>query len=228
MRFPTVSFLAFALFLVTTSSVHAESSDESVEAAATSSALETASPDYGRLGPYIAVGGGAAISEIRPGWTGKRAGGSPDFYETAETGSIHLRAGWRFHPYVGAELLWEYQTPWKVDFGDDDADLHVWNLLANLKVNLTTSRWQPFLVTGIGLGRRSLETRAEFFDPNGNTRRTLADDDEGFVARVGGGLEVYLNDLVTIGAEVAWVMGTGSLSPIDYAVTTVVLAYHFE
>jgi opacity protein-like surface antigen len=226
--------LALALWLAPIPSSHAaEAADASIEPAHESATPPAESPDYARLGPYVAVGGGAAVGDMGPASAGMPRP-APGLYEVLETGSLNVRAGWRFHRHLSAELLWEYQTAWEFEAGqsfesypkDDHAEFHAWNLLANLKLHLTTSRCQPFLMTGIGLGRRSLETTAVAFDPNSNLLRTLSDHDEAFVARLGGGLDFYANDHVTLGAELAWVIGTGDLAGLDYGVATAVLAWH--
>jgi hypothetical protein len=46
-------------------------------------------------------------------------------------------------------------------------------------------------------------------------------------AAAGSSPRLRLSDAWTLGGEAAWVLGSGDLDPLDYAVTSLVLAYRF-
>lgn len=221
----SIAPLALLLCLTVISISRADDTSASGESAPRCTCSEPS--EYARLGAYVAAGGGAAIRDFRAGGAGLDGRlGTVTGMDTA-SGSINMRAGYRLHPHVSGELMWEYQTGWDFRVNGDHADLAAWNLLANVKVNLTQSRWQPFVIAGIGLARRSTDSKVLLLDPKDGITRRVSSEEEAFVGRLGGGLDAYVTDAVSIGAEVAYVFGTGDLNALDYAVTSIVLAYHF-
>lgn len=183
---------------------------------------------------YVALGAGAAVGDFGTGATGH----NPRLLRPLDIGtasaSISLRAGYRFCAHLAAELLWDYQPGWDLDVhsawvtsGTADGALSTWNLSANAKGYLTDGRWQPFMLVGIGIGRRETDADAVYPDPTGNHNVPVHKVDTAFVARVGGGLEVEISDAWTFGGEVVWVLGTDELDTLDYAITSLVLAYRF-
>lgn len=202
-----------------------EVAEEAAGQPATQATVDVASPGPA-TGPYVAVSGGLALGNLaRTSVGGGRR--APTYDIDTVSGSIGLRAGWRLHPRLAAELLWDYQTGWDFEVGADDATATAWNLTVNAKAWLTESTWRPFLTGGFGLGRRETDSRYVFFDPNSGMTSSIHDTDQAFVARVGGGMDVLLGEAWSVGLEVVYVLGTGDLDSLDYATTSFVLAYQF-
>jgi opacity protein-like surface antigen len=221
---------AVLLCLTATSAAFA---DTATEASTTATASEVEPVPHGSRRAYIALGAGAALGDH-----GDRAAGhAPRFFSVDDmdtaSGSISLRAGYRFCPHLAAELLWDYQTGWDFQTPDihsmglRDASITAWNLMANAKGYLTDGRWQPFVVVGLGVGRRETDGKSQYFDPERGLTVPVHQVNTDFVARFGGGLDVELSEYWTFGGEVVWVLGNGSLDDLDYAITSVVLTYRF-
>jgi opacity protein-like surface antigen len=228
MQFTRTLVPALVLCLTAASAAFA-GSDAEASAASTATEVEPVTRESHRA--YVAVGGGAALGDFGAG----AAGHPPRFFQVLDmdtaSGSFSLRAGYRFFPWLATELLWDYQTGWTFltpGFDDlDDASITAWNLMANAKGYLTDGTWQPFVVVGLGVGRRETDGKDVYFDPNAGLTVPVHKVDTAFVARVGGGLDVELSDSWTFGAEVVWVLGTDELDELDYAITSLVLGYRF-
>ena len=84
-------------------------------------------------------------------------------------------------------------------------------ITGNVKGHLLTGRWQPFLLAGVGLMTSGVELR----DPMGFGYRQ-SDWDNAFVARFGGGIDLYTNEniVLTVGAD--YVLPTGDLKDFDF------------
>jgi opacity protein-like surface antigen len=228
MQITRVLVPALVLCLTAASSAFA---DTATEASAGPTASEPESVAHESRRAYIAVGGGAALGDH-----GDRAAGhAPRYFSVYDmdtaSGSISLRAGYRFCPRLAAEVLWDYQTGWDFQTPDYDdlsnASITAWNLMANAKGYLTEGPWQPFVLVGLGVGRRETDGKGVFFNPESAETNSVHKVDTAFVARVGGGLDVELTEAWTFGGEVVWVLGSGKLDDLDYAITSLVLTYRF-
>lgn len=220
--------VTLALILVLSSSVALAGKPVSESEATLSLRESTAAFDFSALGPYVAAGAGLALGDL-----GLDAmGGNPRqlFLPDVDTesASINLRGGYRFHRRLAAEMLWDFQTGWNARASDKRATLTAWNLTANIKGYLTETQWQPFVVAGIGLGQRETDSGVRYRNYLDGTVSRFHNEDEAFVARVGLGLDVHLTEAWTFGGEAVYVLGTGDLNSLDYATTTVVLAYMFH
>jgi opacity protein-like surface antigen len=107
---------------------------------------------------------------------------------------VSIRGGYRFNSMLAAEMQYEYSGDFS-DIGGDFAE-HLWTM--NGKVYLPLDRFQPYALFGMGLVVGA-------FDPGSN--------EESFVARVGGGVDMYFNEQFGLLAEVLYNMPTDH--PID-------------
>jgi hypothetical protein len=214
---------------LTAASAASAGNDTEPSVAATPGEVEPVTRETHRA--YVAVGGGAALGDL-----GVRATGhSPRLFQPLDmdtaSGSFSLRAGYRFWPRLATELLWDYQTGWTFlasDFSDlSDGSIAAWNLVANAKGYMTEGPWQPFVLVGLGVGRRETDGKAVYFNPESGETIPIHKVDTAFVARIGGGLDVELSKAWTFGGEVVWVLGSGKLDDLDYAITSLVLTYRF-
>ena len=145
---------------------------------------------------------------------------------------LDLRAGYRFHPRLAAELLWQYATGWDYLFVSpafERETLSVWSLTANLKAYPLRTKWQPFVVAGLGVARRESEGKWMFCEVDGISCHVYSDEKVAdFVARFGAGLDVPINDAWTMNTEVVYLLGTTDLSELEFVTTTVGLAWRFR
>ena len=130
--------------------------------------------EWSRDGPYLAIfiavpfqttEGGV---DIEPGFGG--------------------RGGYRFHPHFSGEVQFEWLAPRDIKRGGSKAaKLKTVTATANAKGYLLTGRIQPYLLTGIGLMHSDLDGTTGGF---GGLPKKQSDD---FLARFGGGVELYID-----------------------------------
>lgn len=148
---------------------------------------------------------------------------------------VNARAGYRFHPRVAAEAHLEYLSGseifaptfrWRTEF----VELTALTLTADVKAYLMTGMIQPFALIGGGWMRTwgedtRIDPDVEFkSDRQGETNpnasipiaREIDVDDDGFVGRFGGGLDIYLTQQVSIGAAASYVLPFGSWDTFDF------------
>jgi opacity protein-like surface antigen len=129
----------------------------------------------------------------------------------------NVRAGRRINDLFAVELEGEhaasnFDDADKVDgFGRLDGDVSVWNITANGKLYPVRGTFQPYALVGAGYGQADL--------PH--------DDNHGFVARFGIGLDILFTDNFGMDTEVGYVLGTGAVSDYDYIPISVGLFYNF-
>jgi len=129
----------------------------------------------------------------------------------------NVRAGYRINNWVAAEAMWEhpvsdFDDADKVDgFGRLNGDVDVWNVTANGKIYPVHGRFQPYALVGAGYGQADL--------PH--------DDNGGFIARFGIGLDVLITDNFGLDTEVGYVLGTGALGNYDQIPISVGFFYNF-
>ena len=161
--------------------------------------------DFGRQG--LAVGGGITFA----GEDFDSGGLNFD-----STGAAHMVVEYRFHPHLSVEGRFEHTFNFDASVpGTTDVRVTVWSLTANGKVYITTGQFQPYFQLGFGIG----QGEADFRGSSDTTTDALG--------RVGVGLDSYLNQNVSIGAEFAYNFGVGDLSDFDYWTMGAQLKYHF-
>jgi opacity protein-like surface antigen len=161
--------------------------------------------DFGREGTYLAVSFVFAVEDFDDAGTSD-VDPSPGF---------HARLGQRVNRHLGVEAQWEWIDGFEID---DFLDLELHQLTVNLRAFLTTGRIQPFLTAGIGFIHAELESGG----------LELADDDA-FLTRGGGGLEIYLTSSFTVNLGAEYVFPTDDILGLDYRYisTSAGLQYRF-
>jgi opacity protein-like surface antigen len=131
-------------------------------------------------------------------------------------GGISLRAGYRVHPRIAAEVLFQYY--WGFEVRDRAGALpgvndkfDGWTLTANAKIYPLLGRIQPYAVAGMG----------------GIVFKEKKGDDSGFVARMGGGFDVYITDRFVLDLEIAYLFPGGSISELQFATFAAGLQYRY-
>jgi hypothetical protein len=162
-------------------------------------------PDYARNGVYVGVAGTYAFQNFQNGHS-----------DAGDSLGLNARVGYRLHPRVSAELEFE----WLEGFSSDDrnTDIEAWALTANAKGYLTTGQIQPFLLAGLGVMQADAE------------RSTIvrgASPAEAFVARLGGGVDVYATENFAISVGADYVLPTNALKDMDYVAVQWGFLYRF-
>jgi opacity protein-like surface antigen len=137
--------------------------------------------------------------------------------DTDDAWGYNIRGGYRFNNWVAIEGMFEHPVSNFDDadvvdgFGRLNGDVEVWNITANGKFYPLQGMFQPYALIGAGYGEADL--------PH--------DDNGGFVARFGIGLDILFTDNFGMDTEVGYVLGTGSASDYDYIPISVGLFYNF-
>jgi opacity protein-like surface antigen len=162
--------------------------------------------NYARTGPYIGLGGVYAIELFDD----NSVGGA----RTDNSGGIHAKAGWRFHPNAAAEVRYD----WFHEFDLDPGHIDGWLITANVKGYLLTGRFQPYGLVGMG-----------YLSANGSAGNFAgaAHPAHDFAMRFGGGLDAYITDNIVAGPEFAYVLPTGSANDLDMMTISLGLSWRF-
>lgn len=120
---------------------------------------------------------------------------------------LTARAGFRVTPHIALEAHYEWMENFETSVaGNEIADTQTQTLTGDIKGYLATGRVQPYLTAGAGF------LTAKSDDPRTNFQRTDTD----FVARVGGGVEFYLNESVGLSVDTSYVLPAGDVKDLDY------------
>ena len=136
-----------------------------------------------------------------------------------DAGGFGFRLGYRAHPRVAAEILfqyfWGFEIQNSVTAGGTSSsatdEFDGFGLTANAKFYAFLGRLQPYGVVGVG----------------GLSFDNKKDDGSGFIARIGGGLDLYISDSFLIDAEIAYVFPGGSMSELQFATFAVGVQYRY-
>ncbi len=128
------------------------------------------------------------------------------------------RGGYRFHPHFSGEVQFEWLAPRDIKRGGSNAaKLKTVTATANAKGYLLTGRIQPYLLTGIGFMHSDLD---------GKTGLPKKQSDD-FLARFGGGVELYINPETVLTLESNYMLPTGDASDLDHVLVSFGIQYRF-
>lgn len=213
---------ALVVVLALAGSIPALAQDDDAAAAE-----EAKSPsEYAREGWYLGASvAGASYTGVateamqRAGTlTGELVGATVD-----SAAGINARGGYRLHPRVALEAQFEWLTDVDVDIVgnvEQDAALTVssWTTTLNGKGYIFTGRFQPFLAVGVG---------AISVDVTDRMGLDLRNDDVGFVLRMGGGMDFYINPKWLIELDLSYVLPTWGTAPFTYISGGIGVGYRF-
>lgn len=184
--------------------------------------------EYARSGIYLGGGmTGAWYREVKDDV-------KDDLLALGPTGSdIHVdleiplglgaTVGYRFFPRLAGEVQFQWYSNAIVEFDDerttfDAIKIETLALTGNMKGYLFTGRIQPFVIAGAGLMHANAEDKSILgFEPDGDS----------FLARFGGGVDLYVNENFVIVTEGGYLLPTGKLSGLDAVTWSVGLQYRF-
>jgi hypothetical protein len=176
--------------------------------------------EYARSGIHVSAQGMIAL----PTWGSQLqnqiaavAPGSPPS-KLGVSGGLDLRAGYRFHERVAAEMGFDWVADYPITLGGADAGgAGNWRYYVDVKLYLMTERIQPFAL--LGMGAYHLD-----FMPLGTPVNIGATS---FSPRLGGGVDYYLTWRWGLTAEIAYVIGTRQLVNLDRLGITFGAFYRF-
>jgi len=184
-----------------------------------------ADSEYGRSGPYIAVGATYGFNVIESAFDDVLG----DDVDVDDTWGGNARLGYRALSWLAVEAEYEYLDNFEVSVDDFRlADLQAQTISANLRLIVPIRRFQPYLVLGAG---------ATFFDLDDNQVPGLDVDHSSFSGRIGLGFDVYLTPHVALGIGADAVLSTAevkddffsgdSSGSLSYIAVYAGLAYRF-
>ncbi len=154
---------------------------------------EDESFDTARRGFFAGLGGVYAFEDTR---------GPFD-----DSAGVDARIGYRILPRWAAEV----QLNWLEGFDSTrgpETELDTYLFTVNVKGYATTGRIQPYLLVGLGL----LHVNTELFRLGPNLKST----ENGFAARLGGGIDFYASDHFIVNLEATYVPSAGKVSEVRY------------
>lgn len=177
-------------------------------AAAARAQGNSAADSYARSGWYVGIGGHASIEQF-------------DEDSFRDSGGFDALAGYRLTRNVAVEA----QLDWNSDFSDrghftgtcnsqtgpvtcqGDLTFDVLTVTANAKALLPFGRVQPFVLIGGGVMRAAEGAFQSQSD---------GDVDAGYVARLGGGVDLYATRRLLLSLGAIYVLPTGTVSDLQY------------
>ena len=149
--------------------------------------------DYARDGFYLGLSGVAAFEDF------KNTGGA----SIDDSLGLNFRGGYRFHPHLAAEAQFEWIEGF--DVSGSSIEFETWTFTGNAKAYLLTSQVQPYALFGMGVMQVEVDLPGGF---------TLQDED--FVVRVGGGIDVYASEYIVLSLEGVYVAPADDLNDFNY------------
>ena len=178
--------------------------------------------EFARKGIYLGVAvGGVAYTEVEDDLEKDllAAIGYVVPVDVEVPGGLDVRVGYRFHPRFAGEVQLQWLPKADIELADVKAlKLETLTLTGNAKGYILTGRIQPFLLVGAGLMH---------FDRKDTVGLGLSGDGEGFAARFGGGVDIYVDPSIVVALDVSYVVPTGDVDGLDHVSFSLGLQYHF-
>ncbi len=132
---------------------------------------------------------------------------------------LDARVGYRFHRRLAGEVQLQWFPKADIELAEVKAmKLETLTLSGNLKGYLLTGRVQPFLLVGAGFMHSKAEDQLGL---------GVSEKGEGFAARFGGGVDVYLNPNFVLALDTSYVLPTGDVEGLDHVSFSLGLQYRF-
>lgn len=137
-----------------------------------------------------------------------------------DTWGIQLRGGYMFNEFLSGELMFEYISPFEANISNGyESDLDVINITANAKAMWgVTDSLVPYVLVGAGF----MNAYEEITGP-----RNYEETEWGLGARIGAGLDWFIDPSFSVTFETAYVLGLGNVDHVRYTNFTLGAAYHF-
>jgi len=180
-------------------------------------------PDFGRPGGYVALGGNFGLQDFGgPGGRSSRNG---------DGGGLDARLGRRINKWVSLEFFFDWTTSFSVNSTIPNmTDTKVLDVVTylygiNTKFYALHGRFQPYVLAGMGGLTSSSSIPASIANVNGLS--TSSEVDTGFIGRAGLGLDIYITKNFVVEIEGTYVMPTGPVDDLWFALLGGNLQYRF-
>jgi len=173
---------------------------------------------------YLGLGAILGLEDLNVGNQPAGPGGSSVSVDVDDINwGGEVRAGYRFHPHLAAELQGQYNGLYDVKANTIGRPLlgsvEVITSTANLKLYPLTGVVQPYVLGGVGIMWADTEDRVS------GTKLPLGDVE--FAGRGGLGVDVYISPMLAVYAEGSYVAATGGLSGYNVAAMVFGTQLHF-
>jgi len=176
-------------------------------------------PDFARPGFYVHFGGATGI-DVAAADELNALLGTPGLVDVETAIGFNARAGGRSFRRLAGEVQIEYLPAFEATAAGlvTAAEYRMLTVTGNLKLFVTTGRFQPYLLLGGGGAFASLESA---FLPG------LDVSADGFALRGGGGVEASLTEHIALVVDASYVYPTGDATDLDYVSIGWGLQYRF-
>jgi len=123
---------------------------------------------------------------------------------------FNVRAGYRWHPHLAAELEYEWLNGFDLDGTSlADVDYHtISSITVNGKAYVSTGRFEPFLLFGLGYYKVG--------EKHEQGVRTALDDVGDFGMKAGAGIQFYIIDHLALDMDLAYNFGESNLAELRF------------
>lgn len=157
--------------------------------------------------------------------------------EVSNSSGFAFRAGRRVLANLAVEFQVEHMTNFQAEIVDwQTIDLSATTLTANLKLPILTGRFQPYALIGAGAmwidkdgewPQQGIEASRVSSNPS-RFEDIVQADDAGIALRLGGGVDVYIDEHVFVSSEFAWVASQGeAVDDVKYMSFGLGVGYRF-
>lgn len=176
--------------------------------------------EYARPGPYVAVQGVLAVPTWEDELFEQLATATPGIPapSLSISGGFDMRAGYRFHERVAAEMGFDWVSAYRIEIaGVDVGEAANWMFYVGAKLYLLTGSVQPHLTLGMGA------YHLDYTVPIAG----VVTDATSFAPRFGAGVDYYVDWRWGLTAELDYVIGTRQLVDRDRVTVSVGAFYRF-
>ncbi len=172
-----------------------------------------AKEDYGREGVYLLAGAAFGFEDADKSALAELDGRYLRSYDAETFFGLAVALGYRFHPHFSVEEHFEWFDDTDVDVtGQPDGEIGMWNLTTNLKGYLSTGRFQPYALIGLGVAEVIADSKHE----------------HGVVTRLGGGLDIQLTESVVLYVSGAYNIMARDIAQLDFGSVDTGFIYRFQ
>lgn len=183
--------------------------------------LDTDAP-YDRNRFYFGLGAIFGVEDLHVGAQPTSTGTASVDVEDTNWGG-EMRAGYRFHPHLAAELQGQYNGLYEVRANTVGrpslGSVEVITSTANLKAYALRGPVQPYALGGVGIMWADTEDRVA------GAKLPLGDVE--FAGRGGIGVDMYISPMLAINVEGSYVAPTGDLAGYGVAAIVCGAQWHF-
>lgn len=174
--------------------------------------------DFARSGPYLGVGVlGGTFTQLEDDLDEGLLFGEADVQDASL--GFEVYGGYRIVPNFALELEFEMLPQTEVEVLGTESEQRVLDVTGNGKVFLLTERVQPYLLAGAGYMNAEIEVETIL--------SSSSETESAFVARFGGGVDIYLTESAVLSVGADYLLPTDDLDGLDHVTYGGGLQYRF-